>query len=205
MFLIFSLNIMLYVDDTIGNFSIKDVECYLPAVSLQRAVLVESYVFCIDKELSLKAYQLLQKGLKEEYDISEPPLFEYNEFGKPSLAHYPRIHFNMSHCKRAVACLLANHPVGIDVEEITPFDSDVARYVLNSKEYDRVTSSNDPATEFTILWTMKESLIKLTGRGIDDELLPDLLHDISKYNFQTNINKEKGYVVTTCCLHTELL
>lgn len=196
---------MLYVDDRIGNFSIKDVNCYLPTVSSQRATLVESYAFCIDKELSLKAYQLLQKGLKEGYGISEPPLFEYNKFGKPFLAHHPHIHFNMSHCKRAVTCLLANYPVGIDVEEINPFDSDVARYVLNSKEYDRVTNSNDPATAFTTLWTIKESLIKLTGRGIDDKCLPDLLQDMPKYNFQTTINKEKGYVVSTCCLLTELL
>ncbi|MEG0456338.1 MAG: 4'-phosphopantetheinyl transferase superfamily protein, partial [Bacteroides sp.] len=141
---------------------------------------------------------LLQKGLKQEYGIFELPLFEYNEFGKPSLTRYPAIHFNMSHCKRAVVCLLANHPVGVDVEEITPFDPDVARYVLNSKEYERMVSSDNPAEEFTILWTMKESLIKLTGVGIDDELLPDLLQDILKYNFQTTVNREKGYVTTTC-------
>lgn len=189
---------MLYVDDTTGDFSMEDVEHYLLAVSSQRAALVESFAFCIDKELSLKAYQLLQKGLKLEYGISEPPLFQYNEFGKPSLAHYPGIHFNMSHCKRAVACLLSNQPVGIDVEEITSFDPDVVRYVLNRKEYERVISSNNPAVEFTILWTMKESLIKLTGKGIDDKHLPNLLQDSLKQDFQTTVNREKGYVITSC-------
>ncbi|MEG1949719.1 MAG: hypothetical protein RR137_05045 [Odoribacter sp.] len=132
---------MLYVDDTIGNFSIDDVERYLPTISSQRAELVKSFAFCIDKELSLKAYLLLPKGLKQEYGISELPLFEYNEFGKSSLACYPGIHFNISHCKRAVTCLLANQSVGIDVEEINPFDPGLARYVLNQKEYDLVTNS----------------------------------------------------------------
>lgn len=196
---------MLYVDDAIGDLSREDLLRLLPTVSSQRASLVESYACCIDQEVSLKAYQLLQKGLKEEYGISEPPLFEYNEFGKPFLANHPHIQFNMSHCKRAVACLIAHHPVGVDIEEVAPFDSDTARYVLNSTEYDRVIGSGDPATEFTILWTMKESLIKCIGRGVEDKLLADLLQDSSKYHVQTSINKEKGYVVTTCCLHTEFL
>lgn len=189
---------MLYVADTIGTLSAEQIDRCLPFVSAQRAASIQRYVFPADKTLCLKAYQLLQKGLEQEYGISEPPLFGYNEYGKPFLADHPGIHFNLSHCKQAVACLLAGYPVGIDVEEIVPIDWEVARYVLNAKEYDTVAESNDPDTAFTILWTMKESLIKLTGKGIDDEQLPDLLHNISDYDFRTTVHKEKGYVVTTC-------
>ena len=189
---------MLYIDDEIGNYRMEDIQCCLPFVSSQRAILIESFAFTIDKELSLKVYQLLQKGLRQEYDISEVPVFEYNKFGKPSLVSYPGIHFNMSHYKRAVSCLIANHPVGVDIEEITQVDLDVARYVLNQNEYDRVIASNEPDIEFSILWTMKESLIKLIGEGIDDKRLPNLLQNSSKYDFQTTVNRDKKYVVTTC-------
>ncbi len=191
---------MLYVDDSIGSFSLDDIQRSVAFVSYQRATLVDSFAFTIDKELSLKAYQLLQKGLKREYDISEPPLFDYNEYGKPSLSNHPDIHFNISHCKRAVACFVADHPVGVDVEEVNPFDPDVARYVLNQMEYNKVVNSSESDVEFAILWTMKESLIKLTGKGLQDELLPNLLQDVSQYDFQTIINRENGYVVTICTL-----
>lgn len=189
---------MLYLDDKIDTLSNNDIEKCFFSISSQRVALIKSFVFTIDKEQSLKSYQLLQKGLFQEYGIIKPPLFGFYEYGKPFLADYPDIHFNISHCKRAVVCYLSNHPVGIDVEEITPFDSDVAHLVLNQQEYERVLNAEEPCVEFTILWTMKESLIKLTGEGIDDNLLRDLLRDSSKYSFQTTVNKEKGYVITTC-------
>ena len=39
---------------------------------------------------------------------------------KPTLAAYPDIHFNISHCHGLVACAFAPFPVGIDVEPIRP-------------------------------------------------------------------------------------
>ncbi|CAA7196609.1 4'-phosphopantetheinyl transferase family protein [Chryseobacterium potabilaquae] len=189
---------MLYLDDLIENWSNSEIERHLKGVSVERQEKIRSYMMPLDRELSLKSYQLLQKGLKCQYGISEPPIFKYNQYKKPSLAQYPNIHFNLSHCKNAVACYIAEHPVGIDVEKIDSFDSDLAQYVLNPKEYEQVEMSENPAVEFTLLWTMKESLVKLIGEGIDNQSLPNILHNRSLYHFESIINKEKGYVVTSC-------
>ena len=46
------------------------------------------------------------------------PEFSYGEHGKPFLKNYPDWHFNISHCKNAVCCVLSRENVGIDIEEI---------------------------------------------------------------------------------------
>ena len=171
----------------------------LSKVSEQRREKVQKYKFSAGREQSLRAYMLLQRLLKEEYGIIEPPVFRELENGKPVIVGHEDIHFNMSHCKYAVACAVSNEPVGIDVERIMEkVNDDLAKYVLSDEELKDLTP-----LKFTRLWTMKEAVVKLTGRGITGkEQLRPLLDDFHKGNSPWQIITkefpEKKYVVSIC-------
>lgn len=193
-----TIEYMIYLDDNIGNWNDNEFESYLSRTSLERQKKILSYTNPLDRELSLKSYLLLQKGLKDKYGILDPPIFTYNKYKKPLLISYPNIHFNLSHCKNAAACHISERPVGLDVEIIDSLDYNFAQYVLNPREYQQVIISENPVMEFTLLWTKKESLVKLIGNGIDEQHLPNILQNHSEYHFETIVNQEKGYIVTSC-------
>lgn len=91
------------------------------------------------------------------------------EHGKPALAQYPGIHFNLSHSGTLVACGVGNAPLGVDVQcFVTPKDS-LMRLTLNDLELAQINGLSDPEAKkrhFTTLWTLKESYVKATGRGL---------------------------------------
>ena len=95
-----------------------DLEAALREISAQRREQALKFMFEQGQRLCVLAYQLLKQGLREEYGITENPVFEYNEHDKPSIVGHPEIHFNLSHCKEAAACVVSDQPVGIDVESI---------------------------------------------------------------------------------------
>ena len=148
-----------------------------------------------DQRLCVAAYILLQQALKAEYDINEPPQFIFGPHGKPALKNHPEIHFNLSHCNEAAACMVSSRPVGIDVESIRPFDSELAAVTMNTEELRIIKSSPDPSIAFTRYWTMKESLLKLTGEGITDNL-HGILSTAGRYHFVTEEHEKDGYVLT---------
>ncbi|MBR6119428.1 MAG: 4'-phosphopantetheinyl transferase superfamily protein [Oscillospiraceae bacterium] len=61
---------------------------------------------------------LLRRALREEYGLTEFPKIETGEKGKPFFPDHPEIHFNLSHCKYAVACALDRAPLGVDAEAL---------------------------------------------------------------------------------------
>ena len=93
----------------------------------------------------------------------QPPLFDYDAGGKPSLVGHPEIFFSLSHCSEAVACVVSSMPVGIDVESIDSYDTEMVAVVMNGEEQRQIASSSDARTAFITLWTQKESLYKMTG------------------------------------------
>ena len=95
-----------------------DLEAALREISEQRREHALKFKFEQGQRLCVLAYQLLKQGLREMYGITENPVFEYNEHDKPSIVGHPEIHFNLSHCKEAAACVVSDQPVGIDVESI---------------------------------------------------------------------------------------
>ena len=122
-------------------------------------------------------------------------MFDYHEGGKPTLKDHSDIHFNISHCGKAVACVVADRPVGIDVEETNRYKDSIARYAMNDKEYDEINNSANPAEAFTKLWTMKEALLKYTGEGLRRDIKTVLnLSPASDVEFHTEIHKE--FIVT---------
>lgn len=147
---------------------------------------VLSFRFLIDRVLSAKAYLLLCQGLRQKYGITEMPSFDYVGHEKPILRGYPDIHFNLSHCRQGVLCVIDDEPVGCDIEEIEPqLDLDLVHHCFNEQEAASITSSDNPCIAFTRLWTIKEAALKLTGEGISDDL-PSLFERTSPtYRFLT--------------------
>ena len=112
------------------------------------------------------------------------------------LKGHPDIHFNLSHCPKAALCAIAGVPVGADIESIRPYNPQLARRVLSEAEVEQVESSPSPDIVFARLWTMKESLLKLTGEGIRRDLKSVLVNTSAR--FATTINTARGYVFTVC-------
>lgn len=183
--------------NTVTQEELKNDLLLLPEWRRMKAL---SYRFLIDQVLCTKAYLLLQRGLVENYGIEEELVFEYVGYGKPILRDYPDIHFNLSHCKRGVLCVIDNRPVGCDIEEIeSKLDLDLCRKCFNDKEISKIISSSDSCLEFTKLWTMKESYLKLTGDGINDNLTTLFTKDLlGSITFDTHVCMEKGYVYSIC-------
>ena len=161
---------MLYVFDGMDSLDESFVGQCLPHLSLERREKVFSYSFPLDRNGSVIAYLLLRHALKENYGINEKVTFKYGNYGKPLLENYPYIHFNLSHCRTAAACIVADSEVGVDVEEIKPVADDVAKRVLTAKEYAEYKASRRSDELFCEFWTMKESWLKKTGNGIGMDL-----------------------------------
>ena len=188
------------VSEDIWDFDLNEALCEMSSQRREQAL---KFKHELGRRLSVLAYRLLKKGLQEVYGITENPIFEYNEHGKPSIAGHPEIYFNLSHCKEAVACVLSDHPVGIDVESIRAYKESLVNYTMNDEEIAQIKSAENPAAFFIRLWTMKEAVVKLTGRGITGKeqlrpLLDDYYKGKSPWQIISKDFPEKNYVVSIC-------
>ena len=186
---------MIYICENILDIDVSEA---LRQVSAERRSKALCYRFDIDRRQSLAAYQLLRYGLRLEYGIDALPRLAYYDGGKPFIADYTQIHFNISHCRCGVACAIGSSPVGVDIEAIEAVDWDVARRVMSSRQLDDIASSPDPGLAFCKLWTTKESILKHTGEGLCDDL-PRLA--IDNYSFAHYYGR--NYVCTACYSHAE--
>lgn len=117
------------------------------------------------------AYSVLVDAMKSMALYRELPIIDYAESGKPYLANYPDLHFNLSHCSRYVAVAIdSDSPVGIDVECRRKVSPSLIRRVCSEAEQQIIAAAADPDLEFLRLWTRKEAYLKYTGTGIVEPL-----------------------------------
>ena len=157
----------IYINDDIAHF---DWQAALPLLSEQRREQCLRFKHELGRKTCAAAYLLLCETLRKEYGISEPPVFEYGEHGKPTIVGHPDIHFNLSHCREAAICVVSDKPVGVDIESIHRYSESLARYVMNDDELEKILHAENPALEFTKLWTQKEAVVKLSGHGISNDM-----------------------------------
>jgi 4'-phosphopantetheinyl transferase len=69
---------------------------------------------------------------------------------------------------------------------------------MNEEEVNQIHESARPDVEFIRLWTMKESLLKLSGEGIRNNLKNVLAESYSQVSFTTVINLQKQYIYSIC-------
>ena len=149
-------------------------------------------------------YMVFLYGFRNLYGLSETPDFSIEKNGKPYLAEYPDIHFNISHCNGAVACIFGDMPVGIDIQDMRELTMRHAERVCSAEEIDRIVNSAEPDLEFCRIWSIKESLSKLTGDGVFRDIrnlaprgthLSTVFIEPNKYMTASSYNRNDDFAV----------
>lgn len=186
---------MIYLFDNLSELPSNWLEQTLPFLPLQRQNKILSYKQEKDRINITLGYILLCFGLRNEYNITDLPIFEYKKSGKPYLKDYPNIYFNISHCRYCVACAIANKEVGLDVQDIRHVSNSLIKRVCNETEQIAIFNSKDKNAEFASIWSVKESVGKLQGCGIATNLKKlTFNNNLTKYNIQTQ--KRDNYFIT---------
>lgn len=155
---------MLLIFDQMDLFAEDDLLRTLPLMSPEWRRKTLAHKPLLSQRLTAVSYLLLRHALG-----ADPPPMALGPHGKPYFPSRPDLHFNLSHCPIGVALAWAPHPVGVDMEGIRPYRPQLARYCMSDSELELI-SSGDSARLFARLWTMKEALVKQSGRGLTTQL-----------------------------------
>ena len=168
-----------------------------------------------DKYRSLGAGIALDHAL-ETYGLKEKSVeYEFGEWGKPTLKYHPNIHFSLSHSGDYAICSIGDKAMGNDIELIRQGRLKVADRFFAKEELDWMYAMQDEeevTQRMFRIWTMKESFLKATGKGIslslgDFAVVVDeekqkirVKHSFNaKYYHMKEYSEIPGYRVAVCC------
>ena len=137
-------------------------ESLLEQVGPERRKKVIRYLQPDDRKRSLGAGIMIRKILNGN-GLSESSL-KYSENGKPVADH---LHFNISHAGDYVVGVVSDDEVGCDIERNVNAPLEIAEHYFYSAEREYIEAASDPGKAFFTLWTLKESYMKMTGRGMN--------------------------------------
>ena len=181
-----------FVNDRLDSVDLDSALTLLPPFRREKAL---GYFRDIDRRQSVAAWLLLRDACRQELGLDEVPPVAWTETGKPYFPSLDGVHFNLSHCPEAAVCVIDTKPVGIDVEAPLPLDGDLLGRVMSAREREDILSAPDPVLAFLCLWTRKESLLKLTGEGLCENL-DSLLEEESGVRFSSVTAPSGRYVYT---------
>ena len=189
------------------GLNIKSIEKYFDNVknilSKERLEKFNKYKKYDDKLRCLASGILLNEYIGKE-NVNK---IKYVENGKPYIEN--GIHFNISHSGEYVVIAIDNNIVGIDIEKREDRQVDkLIKKVFTNEEQNYIAKQEDKIGVFYKLWTLKESYMKYTGKGLsispdkiefcikdNDIKLKDDIKDLSFYVNETHIN---GYTISLC-------
>ena len=150
---------------------------------------------------SLATWSLLAEGLRR-LGLNALPEVRFEPGGKPVFVNRP-LHFSLSHSGHLAAVLISEKPCGVDVEQLRP---EVA-----ARLHERCLSDAERARDcdFFELWTKKECIAKLDGRGLPSH--PSEIDTLdSRWTgrfYTTHVRDSSGqeYALSALCADAEAL
>ena len=167
-----------------------------------------------DINRSLGAGLLLDHGLAV-YGLQERSVeYDIGQWGKPALKYHPEICFSLSHSGDYAICTIGDRPVGNDIEHVREGRLKVANRFFAEEElawlYEAETEEERTGRMFR-LWTMKESFLKVIGRGMSLSLKDFVIrmdeesgrarvrHSFdAKYYYMREYGEIDGYCTAVC-------
>ncbi len=144
----------------IADTGTLNVERALATVSPQRREKALGISNEASRSLSLGAALLMQNVLgSSDCTVSAN--------GKPFFSGSD-MHFSLAHCREKVVCAVSDAPVGVDIELERKNSLSLARRWFAPDESAAVESAVNPDEEFCVIWTIKESYIKLRDLRLAD-------------------------------------
>lgn len=180
------------------NVPEKQYNTLLSKLTEEKQEGIQQYVFREDALRSIVADLLIRKSIVTKFQIpNEQIQFETNTYGKPFVKGLPSFHFNVSHSGNWVVCATDNQPIGIDIEEIQPIDFQIAYSFFSRTEIEDIEekTGNEKLLYFYDLWSLKESYIKMVGKGLSiplDSFTCRVIND--QFFFTSNDGEQSVYL-----------
>ena len=159
---------LLYAADTLRLCDGDAFAAALASVSEERRERALRLHFDRDKRLCVAAELLLRRALRD-FGYTSEPVTVRGEYGKPYLRDSHGVFFNLSHSGDHVLCAVADAECGCDIEQLRPAELRVAKRFFHPSEYALLSSKATAEGQnelFFRLWTLKESYVKASGRGL---------------------------------------
>ena len=135
--------------------------------------IINKYKRLSDLQRSLLGEAIMRQILSRKTSIPSNEIsIEKTVKGKPFLANSKNHYFNISHSGEWVVVAFSNEEVGIDVELIRPINYQIAKRFFSGTEYTELDKKEGQEKRefFFNLWTLKESYLKLLGKGLTKSL-----------------------------------
>ena len=143
-------------------------------------------------------------GLLINRFLGDAEIYE-NEYGKPLADN--GVHFNISHSGDYVMFVMAENPVGCDIEKIREVEPlKMGKFVFSEEEMCEIENANDKTDKFFEFWTKKESLLKCMGEGFHKSaksvnVVNDFYADEKIYYFKTW--RISQYAISVCSVNND--
>ncbi|WP_333874633.1 4'-phosphopantetheinyl transferase family protein [Methylobacter sp.] len=120
-----------------------------------------------DRHAALFGRVLLKLALLEAgYPSSCLESLKLDNYNRPSIDS--NIDFNISHSEAYVLCALSeNGRIGIDIEYIKDIEMIYYSDFMSNSEWHNIIHDKAPISRFYHYWTLKESVMKADGRGLN--------------------------------------
>jgi phosphopantetheinyl transferase len=131
-------------------------------------------------------WKLLCYGLKHSFDLDEQNLnFLKSEEGAWKLNG---VEFSISHSENALAVVISQAPIGIDVERVhSPRSNRMAEYMMNEQELEKfnLVPTEEREAHLIEIWTAKEAIFKSQSmKNFVPKQIDTLSRSTQKLNFQ---------------------
>lgn len=173
----------------IADLSDEEYETAFYEMSEERQKKCLDYRFDEDKKRCIAADFLIKSILSLRLGKRTAEINIYiSENGKPYVKE--NVFFNLSHSYEYVVAVIADMPVGIDVEKIKHVKANMLDYFCSQsdKKYilgdSEIVDGNIPENalkHFFEVWTFKEAFLKCTGEGITKKAALINFDDYGKY------------------------
>ena len=160
-FLINENFIAVYID--INDLSDEEFQICYSIMSEEKKHRIDKLRQRSDRIRSVTGDYLMRYLVSQKICISPESVQIYTEpSGRPAIKN-SELKVSLSHSGDYVVCACATRNVGVDIEQITQYDDDVAAVSCTENELKYINKNDYKAACFTLLWTLKEAYGKCVG------------------------------------------